>query len=492
MILLPDVPSALESREKRHEPMAKKTVETSAQARREQEHRAVAVSSSGTAAQNTLRNIRLITGREYKYRVTQRVFIITSLILLAIVFLVPFIPTIVQLVQHITAHPGSPTQVVVVNTAGTVAGLSEAMLVSYISSDLNGTTATSPAPYAISSQPQARLHSLHDQVKQGKLDILLVLDRSTQGNLQLLYYANADPNNDPSLSSIQALAQQLTVLDTAHRLGLTPSQTARLFAPASLTIAYTQQSQSARPASAIAASYVLAFAGVYLLFYAVFAYAMAVAHGVAEEKSSRVMELLVNAATPLQLLVGKIVGIGAAGLSQMACLVVVGLGALLLQAPLQAALFGANAGGLTLLFTGVFLPFYLLFLVYFLLEFFLYATLFAGLGAMVKRQDEVTSATQVPLMLLILGWIPVIFGFSSPNATWMKVLSYFPFWTSMLMLVRLALGTVAWWEIVMTVALMLVVISACTWFAARLYRYGVLMYGQRPGLKQLVKLVRMN
>jgi ABC-2 type transport system permease protein len=472
--------------------MAKQTMETPAQARREQEHRAVAVSSSGAAAQNTLRNIRLIIGREYKNRVTQRVFIITSIILLAIVFLAPFIPTIVQLVQSITARPGSPTQVVVVNNAGTVAGLSEAMLISYISSDLNGTTPTSSAPYAITSQPQASLDSLQNQVKHGKVDILLVLARSPQGNLQLLYDTNADPNNDSSLSSIQALAQQLTVLDTAHRLGLTPSQTRSLFAPPRLTIAYTQQGQGARPANEIAAGYVLAFAGIYLLFYAVLGYASTVAHGVAEEKSSRVMELLLNAATPLQLLVGKIVGIGAAGLSQMACLVVVGIGALLLQAPLQAALFGANAGGFAQFLTGVFLPFYLLFLVYFLLAFFLYATLFAGLGAMVKRQDEVTSATQVPLMLIILGWVPVIFGFSTPNATWMKVLSYFPFWTPMLMLVRLALGTVAWWEIVMTVALMLVAISACAWFAARLYRYGVLMYGQRPGLKQLVKLVRMK
>jgi ABC-2 type transport system permease protein len=477
--------------------MPKKTVgtpgrETPAQDLPKQERTSVTVSSGGAAALHNWRNIRLIIGREYTNRVTQRVFLITSIILLAIVFLAPFIPTIVQLVQSLTARPGSPTQVVVVNNAGTVAGLNEAMLVSSISSDLNGTTPTSPAPYAITSQPPASLDSLQNQVKHGRVDILLVLARSPQGNLQLFYDTSADPNNDSSLSSIQALAQQLTVLDTAHRLGLTPSQIRSLFAPPSLTIAYTQQSQGARPANEIAVGYVLAFAGIYLLFYAVLGYAMTVAHGVAEEKSSRVMELLLNAATPLQLLVGKIVGIGAAGLSQMACLVVVGLGALLLQAPLQAALFGANAGGLALFFTGVFLPFYLLFLVYFLLAFFLYAALFAGLGAMVKRQDEVTSATQIPLMLIIIGWIPVIFGFSSPNATWMKVLSYLPFWTPMLMLVRLALGTVAWWEIVVTIVLMLVAILACTWFAARLYRLGVLMYGQRPSLGQLMKLVRMN
>src|SRR5216684_7547328 len=458
----------------------------------EQEHRAVAVSSSGAAAQNTLRNVRLIIGREYKNRVTQRSFLITSIILLVIVFLAAFIPTIVQFVQHITAQPGSQTQVVVVNDAGSIAGLNEAMLTSYISSELNGTTTTSPAPYAITSQPQVSLVNLQSQVKQGKLDILLVLDRSTQGNLQLLYDTNTDPNNDSSLTSIQALAQQLTILDTAHRLGLTPSQTTRLFAPPSLTMMYTQQGQSTRPVSEIIAEYVLAFAGVILIVIFVSTYANIVAAGVAEEKSSRVMEILVNAATPFQLLIGKIVGIGAAGLSQMACLVVVGLGALLLQTPLQAALFGANAGGFSQYLTDVSIPFYLLFLIYILLAFFLYATLYAGLSALVKRQDEVQNATILPRLLVIIGYLLVYLGASTPNAPWTRVLSYLPFWTPMLMLVRIALGTAAWWEIVVTIAVMLVAILACTWFAARLYRYGVLMYGQRPGLGQLLKLARMD
>src|SRR5712691_10329801 len=110
--------------------MAKKPVDMPEQERSEREHRAVAVSSSGAAAQNALRNIRLIIGREYKNCVTQRSFIITSIILLVIVFLAAFIPTIVQFVQHITASPGSQTQVVVLNNAGTVAGLNEAMLIS--------------------------------------------------------------------------------------------------------------------------------------------------------------------------------------------------------------------------------------------------------------------------------------------------------------------------------------------------------------------------
>jgi ABC-2 type transport system permease protein len=477
---------------RKKETMAKKPMDMPEQERSAQEHRDVAVSSSGAAAQNTPRNIRLIIGREYKNRVTQRSFLITSMILLIIVFFAAFIPTMVKFVQSLTAQPSSQTQVVVVNDAGSIAGLNEAMLTSYISGELNGTTTTSPAPYAISSQPQASLSNLQSQVKLGKLDILLVLDRSAQGNLQLLYDTNADPNNDSNLASIQALTQQLTVLDTAHRLGLTPSHTTRLFAPPSLTMVYTQQGQSTRPESESIARYLLALAGAILIFISVGIYGGIVAGGVAEEKSSRVMEILVNAATPFQLLAGKIVGIGAACMTQMGCVVVVGIGALLLQTPLQAALFGAKAGGFSQYLTDASIPFYLLFLVYILLAFFLYATLYAGLSAMVKRQDEVQNATILPGLLILTGYLLFYLGASNPNAAWTKVLSYIPFFTSELMLARIVLGTVAWWEIVLTIALMLVAILACTWFAARLYRYGVLMYGQRPGLGQLLKLARMN
>jgi ABC-2 type transport system permease protein len=468
------------------------TLETPEKEVLEQEQRAVAVSSSGAAAQNTLRNIRLIIGREYKYRVTQRSFVITSVILLVIAFLAPFIPTIVQLVQQGTAQPASQTQVVVVNNAGTVAGLSETALIPYIASQLNGTNPPSSAPYAISGQPQTALDSLRNQVKQGKLDILLVLDRSAQGNLQFLYAANADPNNDPNQSTIQTLALDLTFLDTAHRLGLTSQETQHLAAPPDLTMEYSQPSQSTRPASESAAGYVLAAAGVILIFISIQVYANIVAAGVAEEKSSRMMEILVNAATPNQLLAGKIVGIGAACLTQMGSLVAVGIAALLLQTPLQTALFGAKAGGFSQYLTAGSIPFYLLFLLYFLLGFFLYATLFAGLASLVKRQEEVQSVIMLPLLLLASGYVLFFFTVSTPDATLTKVLSYIPFWTPIFMLMRIAVGTVFWWEIVVTVVLMLVTILACTWFAARLYRFGVLMYGQRPSLGQMVKLVRMN
>ena len=475
--------------------MATNIVETPAKNVAEQEQGTIVVSSDGAAVQNNLRNIRLIIGREYKNRVTQRSFIITSVVLLVIVFLAAFIPTIVQLISAGPTSQTSQTHIVVVNDAGSVAGLTDTALATTIGTTLNGTagtqTASTPA-FALTFSTAHALANLQKQVKSGNLDILLVLNRASNQDMRFTYDTDISATNDSNQSTIQSLAQLLTFLDTAHRLGLTSQETQHLGAPPDFTAVHAQQSQNTRSVSEIATGYVLAYAGAILLYTSIGLYAGIVAAGVAEEKSSRMMELLLNAATPFQLLAGKIVGIGAACLTQMGCMVVVGIVGLLLQTPLQAALFGAKAGGFSQYLTGVSIPYYLLFLLYVLLAFFLYATLFAGLASLVKRQEEVQSAIMLPVMLVLSGYLLFFFAVNTPDATVTKVLSYIPFWTPWLMLPRIALGTVAWWEIVVTIVLMLGAFLASTWFAARLYRYGVLMYGQRPGLGQLLKLVRTN
>ncbi|MEO6893268.1 MAG: ABC transporter permease, partial [Ktedonobacteraceae bacterium] len=178
------------------------------------------------------------------------------------------------------------------------------------------------------------------------------------------------------------------------------------------------------------------------------------------------------------------------GLTQMAAFVVVGITALLLQTPLKAALLGGNTGGLNLNITGNVITLLLLLLVYFILGFLLYATLFAAMGALVKRQDEVQNAVQPLTWLFMIGYFVSFFGISSTDATWVRVISYIPFWTPTTMLMRVGAGGVAGWETGLTIGLMLIAIVICTAFAARIYRAGVLMYGQKPGLGQLIRLAR--
>ena len=472
--------------------MAKNTMAPSERQTTELETTAVSASLARSGNQNNLRNIGLIIKREFKYRVSQRSFKISTAIILILIIIASFVPTIVA---YISSVSNSQTKVVVVNNAGTIAGMNNVALQQYFNAALNGATtgqsfSTKPA-YKINTVTINDTSDLQKQVKAGSTDVLLVLDRPGQ-DVQFTYYSNSNPVGDSNVSNIQGAASQLSILDRASRLGLTPDQTSKLFAQPQFTTVYVGQSQSNRSVSDIVAGYILAYAGIILIFMSVYLYGVTVANGVAEEKGSRIMEILVNAATPFQLMTGKIIGIGSAGLAQMAAFVIVGISALLLQNPIKAALLGNNSGALNLNITGSSITLLLLLVVYFILGFLLYATLFAAMGALVKRQDEVNNAVQPLTWLFMIGYFVSFFGIYNPDATWVKVISYIPFWTPTTMLMRIAVGSATWWEILLTIVIMIVSIFVCALFSARIYRYGVLQYGQKPSIRQLFKIARMN
>ena len=389
----------------------------------------VAVSLSRSGNQNNLRNIGLIIEREYKNRLSQRSFKISTAVILILIIIGSFVPTIVAYVSSIT---NSQTKVVVVNNAGTIAGMNNVVLQQYINATLNGATtgqsASGKPAFSINTTPSDTNSNLQKQVKDGTVDILLVLDRPSPGqDVQFTYYTNSNPDGDTNITKVQGLASQLSILDRASRLGLTPDQTNKLFAQPQFSVVNIGQSQNNRSVSDIVAGYILAYAGIILIFMSVYLYGVMVAQGVAEEKGSRIMEILVNAATPFQLMTGKIIGIGAAGLTQMSAFVIVGISALLIQNPIKAALLGNNSSALNLNITGSSITLLLLLLVYFILGFLLYATLFAALGALVKRQDEVQNAVQPLTWLFMIGYFVSFFGIYTPDATWVKVISYIPF-----------------------------------------------------------------
>jgi ABC-2 type transport system permease protein len=480
------------------------TVETPEQRAPEQEPRAVAVSLSRTARQHTLRNIGLIIAHEYKNRLRQRSFIISTILILILIALGSCVPTILRVIASTSLIPTAQTKIVVINEAGSIAGMNTEALLRSIDTTLNATPTQATAPLtpgqstadtsrlSITAASADMIGSLKKQVQEGTVTILLVLDRAPNQNVHFTSYINTNAAGTSTLTHIQAFASQLSVHDRASRLGLTPEQTSTLLAAPEFSMVNVGQAQNTRSQSEVVAGYIIAYVGILLIFMSIYLYGYGVATGVAEEKSSRIMEILVNAATPFQLLAGKIMGIGAAGLTQMAAFVFVGIGVLLLQTPLQAALFGSSSGGLNVDITGVSITLLLLLLVYFILGFLLYASLFAAVGALVKRQDEVQNAVQLPTWLFMVGYFVSFVGISSPNAVWVKVISYIPFWTPTTMLMRIGTGSVAWWEIALSIVLMLIAIFFCTTISARIYRFGILMYGQKPGLGKLIKLVRMQ
>jgi ABC-2 type transport system permease protein len=215
---------------------------------------------------------------------------------------------------------------------------------------------------------------------------------------------------------------------------------------------------------------------------------------VVEEKSSRVMEVVLNAATPFQLLAGKVFGVGAVALTQYGAIVVTGGIALLAQGAVATAVLG-ETGSADALPQGLTLELLLLFGVYGILGFLLYASLYAAAGSLVSRQEDVNTVIMPMTLASTGGYLIGVYaamGLLDIKAGWIVALSQVPFLSPFMMLGRIATGVAAPWEILVSVALLVVSIGAALWLAARIYAAGVLLYGQRPGLRAIVRLVRVG
>ncbi|TQF74357.1 ABC transporter permease [Rhodococcus spelaei] len=214
----------------------------------------------------------------------------------------------------------------------------------------------------------------------------------------------------------------------------------------------------------------LSIAAVIVLYMQILAFGMYVAMGVVEEKSSRVVELLLSTLRPLQLLWGKIIGIGAVGLLQLTAYGVAGIGA------------GMATGALTV--TGAALGTVAGTLGWFVLGFAFFAVLYAAAGSMVSRQEDVNS-TAMPMTLLIMAMFFTAFSaVGNPDGTLSNVLSWIPPFSAVLMPLRIAAGVTGPGQVLGTIAIMLAVTVALSLVAAKIYQRSILRVGKTVSWKE--------
>lgn len=214
----------------------------------------------------------------------------------------------------------------------------------------------------------------------------------------------------------------------------------------------------------------LSIAVVVLLYMQILTFGLYVAMGVVEEKSSRVVELLLSTLRPLQLLWGKVIGIGIVGLLQLTAYGVAGIGA------------GLATGVLTL--TGTALGVLAGTLGWFVLGFAFFAVLYASAGSMVSRQEDV-NATAAPLMVLIIVMFFSAFSsVSNPEGTLSTVLSWIPPFSAILMPLRIAAGVASPIQVAVTIALMLAVTAGLSVLAAKIYQRSILRIGKVVSWKE--------
>lgn len=245
-----------------------------------------------------------------------------------------------------------------------------------------------------------------------------------------------------------------------------------------------------------ATSFFLAYAIALIMYFSLIMYGIQVMGAVLEEKSNRIVEVLISSVTPFQLMFGKVIGVAGAGLLQLAIWAIAasaGLRVMAQRSMAQAAAAGgteqavsATSGG------GVSPDLIAIILVMFLLGFVLYSALYAAVGSMCSTQQETQQAAQPVTMTLAIGFIMMFAMVNDPGSTMARTISFVPFFAPLIIPVRYAISPLPPLEVFGAIASTMLGVVAVVWLAGRIYRIGILSYGKKPTFKELWSWVRTS
>ena len=289
------------------------------------------------------------------------------------------------------------------------------------------------------------------------------------------YTTRSGSPNATSATLTAALERVITRRQLAQR-GLGNRDVESLMQP----VQVQQKKHAPTATSSTAIAYVLFF----LMYMVVMLYGMNVARSIIEEKTSRVFEVLLATIRPEEMMAGKILGVGGVGLTQVFVWM---LAATLLSAtPLGARLAG---GDLSLSLSAAQIFF---FVAYFIFGFLLYSSIAAALGAMTNSEQELQQLNMFLVMPLAFCMIMLTVVTNDPSSFWSTFVSLIPFCSPLLMNFRVSLHMPPAWQIELSFVLMAITIYALIWIASRIYRVGVLMYGKRPTLSELLRWLKYS
>ncbi|HLJ84343.1 MAG TPA: ABC transporter permease [Candidatus Eremiobacteraceae bacterium] len=336
--------------------------------------------------------------------------------------------------------------------------------------------------------------SARSALDKDQFDAVLVAYRDARGALGFTYY----PKSAASLQDGNTIQRGLqdVVLRTVGSGALQRAvQRAEKF-PFAVKSLNTRFKSEGEEFFATAIVYVLLI----ILYIAVLVYGVQVAMGVIEEKANRIMEIMIGAVRPSQLLAGKIFGISAVALVQLvlnaigAAIASVIAGVMYAPAAQQMASSPASQAAVSsVLSQGLpHVPWSTLgyLIVFFFLAFYSYSALYAGIGSLLSKPEEVQQYSIVFMLPFIAAYLLAIFALSNPDAPFVMWGSLIPLISPLLMFTRIALVPVPWWQIAASVGLSLLTIWGLTILAGKLYRVGVLMYGKPPSVKEIWRALR--
>ena len=327
--------------------------------------------------------------------------------------------------------------------------------------------------------------SLKDEVESKRLNGFLIVTNDLIETGRAEYQASN--LGMQTIENLQRTLGRLVVKERLEQKGVNPG----LVDWAQIRIALDQKkiSHGRTTSESAAQSFLTAYLMAILLFMAILLYGVNVMSSVLEEKTTRVIEVLVSSVRPFQLMLGKILGAGSVSFFQFVIWGVSARVLLSLRGPIARAL-GADPASVQLTLPHIPAATLAVFIAFFLGGFLLYSAMFAAVGAMSSNEQEARQAQQPVTYVLMISYLSIPALTNDPSSTFAKTLSLVPFTTPIATPVRWTAGSMPMWELATSLGILALAIVGVTWVAARIYRVGILMTGKRPNVKELMRWVR--
>lgn len=318
------------------------------------------------------------------------------------------------------------------------------------------------------------ISAIQEQILSGEAECAFVMT----GDTSYTYYVNNLSMYDMNAEIANEVLQKLYQMNAMMESGITPEKTASIM---SIEITGSVENLGIDQMDNFFYTYIMIFA----LYMVILLYGQMVSTNVATEKSSRAMEVLVTSAKPTAMMFGKVLASCLAGLIQLVAV----FGAALLFYQLNKSYWGGN-----IIVESIFnIPPALLvyMLVFFVLGFLIYAFLFGAIGSTATKLEDINTSTMPLMFLFIIAFMVVVFSMSSGNIdnAAMKVCSFVPFTSPMAMFTRIAMSTVPWYEILISIGILIGSTIGVGVISAKIYRVGVLLYGTTPKIGAILKAV---
>jgi ABC-2 type transport system permease protein len=422
-----------------------------------------------------MRKILAVIKREYLQIVRTKGFIIGTVLGPVAMAALIFIPMLIAM-----ASGGEKKTVGVIDTTGEIFADLDQKLDYKMSDGSRRYTLSQVAP---GSDIAAQRNGLSRKVLAKKLSayIFIPADILTGGAAE---YAALNVSDFDEVKRLNEALNAVVIEKRLKKEGLDPAKVAQYTRRVGLkTIKVTERGEQ----EDVGGTFVIAYVLVLILYMTLFFYGSIIMRGVIEEKSSRVVEVVLSSLRPFELMAGKILGIAAVGLTQYAIWALFGMAASRYGRMLAAGAVPGASG-----FKMATIPPYIFvyFVVFFILGYFLYSVLFATIGSMVNSEKEAQQLLFPISMLLVVPMLMMMLVLKSPSGSTSVVLSLIPFFAPILMLMRICVLLPPFSQIAASIGILILTIILLIWVAAKIYRVGILMYGKRPNIGEIVKWIR--